>query len=122
MGRPSQIDITKLAHLREEKWLSYGQISRMMGVSIGAISWQCLMHGIEHPSKVTRLRKPSGGLEHRNGYVIRRFTAEEDAELLRLAMAGVRTSEIARKLGRKGNSVRGRLATLARHDARNDVQ
>ena len=53
----------------------------------------------------------------RGGHVVRRFTAFEDAEILRLAAEGVSRNRIAKQLGRRHNSIIGRLMTLARHDA-----
>jgi hypothetical protein len=49
---------------------------------------------------------------------VRRFTAEEDALLLQMEANGARYCEMCRALGRRHNSIIGRLATLARRDAR----
>ncbi len=52
--------------------------------------------------------------------MVRRFTVEEDAQLLGLEKAQLKVSEMARLLGRPANSIRGRLMTLARRDAREE--
>lgn len=117
-GRPTKIDIERLAYLREERGLTYGQISKVMGLSVGALSWQCLRHGIEHPSKVNRLRTPAASTEVRGGHVVRRYSAEDDAQIQQWVMEGLSNSEIGRRLGRAPNSIANRLMTLARHEAR----
>jgi len=54
----------------------------------------------------------------RNGRPVRRFTAIEDQELLALSLAGKTDHQIAKVMRRRHNSIRGRLMTLARHEAR----
>ncbi len=54
----------------------------------------------------------------RNGHPVRRYSAEDDAKLLAMEAEGKRIAEMARALGRQSNSVRARLMTLARHEAR----
>ena len=55
---------------------------------------------------------------NRGGHIIRRFTVEEHEQLVALDLTGARICDIARKLGRRPNSIIGRLMTLARRDAR----
>ena len=43
-----------------------------------------------------------------------------DAELVRLDQSGIRVAEICRRMGRRSSSIRGRLLTLARIDARRE--
>lgn len=52
---------------------------------------------------------------------MRAFTPDEDARLLAMEAEGVKRSVMARRLGRKPNSVRGRLMVLARHEARREA-
>lgn len=54
----------------------------------------------------------------RNGHKVRPFNEADDRKLLDMESTGVRISAIASELGRGANSVRGRLYTLARIDAR----
>ena len=114
-----QVRIDAIAELREGKGWSYRRIGERLGLSPGYVSWLCLVNAIEKPgtSFPTSRVKP-GSIEGRGGHEIRRYTAEEDDELLRLEAAGTNYSAIARALGRKPNSIRGRLATLARREAR----
>ena len=54
----------------------------------------------------------------RNGFAVRHFTPEEDDRLLALEAEGKTYTEIGRLMNRKPNSIRGRLMTLARREAR----
>jgi hypothetical protein len=54
----------------------------------------------------------------RNGKAVRRFTPADDEKILSLSLAGKSDTEISRALDRRPNSIRGRLMTLARHQAR----
>lgn len=51
----------------------------------------------------------------RSGVTVRRFTPEEDALILSRKAEGARNSDIAKELGRKPNSILGRLMTLGIH-------
>lgn len=121
--RPNLNDEQKalIADLRE-KGLSYGVIGQRLNLSEGAISWYCLVGGIESPN--TRRRVPPT-LKYRsyvrNGREVITFTADDDAQLLVLEGEGKTYSEIGKIMGRMPNSVRGRLATLARHEARKEA-
>lgn len=97
---------------------SLGFIARRVSCSEGAASWYCLLNAIESPRTARNTRTVSQpAIVERGGFIVR-FSADEDEELLRLEAQGTRLSEIARALGRKRNTVLGRLATLARRDAR----
>lgn len=111
-----------------ERGLSCQQISRKfaargVAVSSGSISWACLTHGADLPAERRRpdLAATPGTVAQRGDHVVRTFTPDEDRRLLDLDLAGLTCSEIARQLGRKPNSIRGRMATLARRDARADT-
>lgn len=101
---------------------SYGQIAIAIGkgISANAVSWHCLRLGAELPRK-TRLR-PNYHLEQpvmkRGKHIVRAFTPAEDAQLTVLSLQGLGDTAIGRALGRRPNSVRGRLMTLARREER----
>lgn len=103
-----------------ERGLSVGNIAADLGCSRGALHWHFLKLGVE-PPKPRPLR-----LDYhlkcpvlvRGNHVVRAFTPQEDARLLELASQGLGTSAIGRALGRKSNSVGGRLMTLARREER----
>jgi DNA-directed RNA polymerase specialized sigma24 family protein len=112
-------NLERIADMRH-RGRSYGQISRALGVSQGAVSWHCLRLGIEPPKP-----RPLNLDYHlqravviRGGRPVRAFTPEEDAKLIAFDLEGLRYVEIARRLGRRHNSVSARLATLARREER----
>lgn len=111
-------------YLNREAGKSIGWISQRVGLSKGAIAWHCLRDGVESPKtrgKVITPRRP-GAVEQRGNHVVRRFTAEEDAMLVRMAREGHGYTAIGRACTppRRPNSIKGRLMTLARHDARKE--
>ncbi|MBB4859662.1 transcriptional regulator [Novosphingobium chloroacetimidivorans] len=94
--------------------------TRGVKVTVGSIEWVCLTHGADLPED---RRRPHYALRpgmviSRGGHVMRTFTADEDQQLLTMEQRGDGIADIARSLGRKSNSVRGRLATLARKQSR----
>jgi DNA-binding CsgD family transcriptional regulator len=115
-------DYERMAELREGG-LSNAKIAKQLGCSEGLVAWTCLKLGAE-PAKLRARPLPDaivGPVEmSRGNHVVRRFSAEDDAKLLQLSREGRRRSEIARQLGRKPNSVQGRLMTLARREARRE--
>ena len=113
--------IEEMAEMREAG-KTYQAIGDHFGVAAKTIRWQCLRVGADSPSG--HQIKPSSlpMVMMRAGRVFRRFTPDEDARLREMREAGAKTSSIARELGRKPNSVLGRLMTLAMHDARAEAQ
>lgn len=115
--------IERAIALRRKSWTIAG-IAAELGVSAGAVRWQLLLAGAVDPPKLT-YRLPAVPTEPREirqrGRTVRLFTQEEDARLLAMEAEGLRDSEIARRLGRRGNSIRGRLITLARRDDREEA-
>jgi transposase len=105
----------------------YAQIAhalkRRFGVSVSdsAISWHVLRLGAE-PDARTQVREvPDRPCVIRRGdHLVRRFTKAEDAALLALEAEGLSDTEIGKRLGRRCNTIRGRLMTLARHEARRE--
>lgn len=110
-----------IAELRE-RGLSYKEISAKTGVKTSSISAICTLMGVVAPGAKLPNHRPKKLTAHRGNHIVRRFTDEEDARLLSLEAQGFRYCEIARKLGRRPNSVKGRLMTLARRDAVSEGQ
>lgn len=102
---------------------SYEQIGRAIGCSSSAISWHCLRLGADGP-KQTRLWTGIVGPEifSRNGHSVRRYTPDEDELLLSLEAKGLPIATIAARMGRRWNSIKGRLMTLARREERQEAQ
>lgn len=117
---PEQIE--RAAELRE-RGASYPEIARATGMSKGAIYWHCLRVGADRPGGEALPAIPTEPVAYaRSGHKVRRFTEAEDRRLLALEAQGKGMNEIARILGRKHNSVIGRLMTLARRDAREEAE
>lgn len=97
-----------------EAGMTRPEIAERMGASIGAVEWQILRLGVTGPRSV---KLPQlGGSYIRRGRVVRRFTPEEDAHLLRLEAEGLTATQIGRQIGRAHHTVMGRLSALARHE------
>jgi len=111
----------KIVDMRVDKKMSCQNIANRLGLSKGAVSWHLLKLGIEKGGEPPKNYKPQSP-EHytfmRNGHQVRGFTPEEDRRLLELEAQGMKVHKIAEAIGRKNNSVRGRLHTLARRDER----
>jgi hypothetical protein len=111
--------LDRAIEMREVEGRSYRYIAGKLGVTTSMLSWAFLKEGVDGPRSSVLM--PAGPPVYmRAGREVRRFTPEEDAELLRLARAGLSSWKIGRQLvpPRPGNSVLGRLYTLARIDAR----
>ncbi len=124
MGRRRLTDeqLDEMALLRERGW-SFGRISehfadKGLKLSPGAISWQCLRLGADAPPKFRGTCFQHDKPYQRGKHIVRPYTPEDDRILLALEGEGLGDSEIGRRLGRKPNSVRGRLMVLARREAR----
>lgn len=104
---------------RREAGESYAQIARAFGCSPSNVYWICLSLGADLPNAKPLPTTVRGPLTmDRKGFSVCRFTAEEDAQLLALEAEGKGDSEIGKVMGRRPNSIRGRLMTLARREAR----
>lgn len=113
--------LNQAADLREQG-LSCQAIANKLEMSVGAVSWHCLRLGADSPKTRHNTARPTGPmLVKRSGHVVRRFSVEEDQMLIEMDLAGKRMCEIARKLNRRPNSVKGRLMTLARREERLEI-
>ena len=120
MSAASHLDVASIADMRA-RGVSQTVIARLHGCSRGAVAWQCLRLGVAPPPRARTIGKPMGTdmphpVRRRNGQLVRPFTPEEDAEMVRLALAGHTPTEIGRTIGRRNTSVVARLATLARRE------
>lgn len=113
--------LEKAIGLRQRSW-SLEAIAQEVGVSQGCIAWHFLKEGVDPPKVMHRLQAvPQAPVSVKRGnHVVRRYTAADDALLLALEAKGLSCVQIGRHLGRRHNSVRGRLMTLARRQARLD--
>lgn len=93
------------------------RIAAAVPCSVSTVYWQALKNGADRPNP-PKLRPTGPAVVKRGDHFVRRFTPEDDARLLALEAGGATDTEIARALGRRANSIRGRMATLARMEAR----
>lgn len=110
--------IEEAMNLREKGW-SFERIARKYNVSAKTISWHALKLGVEPPkapNKFPPVPTQPVTLVDKNGRFIRRFTTDDDARLLELESKGHCMNKIATIMGRKHNSIVGRLRTLARRE------
>ncbi|HEV2530919.1 hypothetical protein [Phenylobacterium sp.] len=118
----SEEEVERLVALRE-RGLSEAVIARMVGCCQGSVSWALLREGIDvHLDRRLPPVPAEPVVQHRCGHLVRRFTQAEDAQLLALEAQGLTVHAISRRLGRRNNSVLGRLRTLARREARAEHQ
>jgi IS30 family transposase len=103
-----------------ENGATYEEIGKAVSRSADAIHWHCMKLGADSPRSRWRSWDTVQGpmVVRRGNHVVRRFTPEEDEKLLRLEAQGLPVIEIARQLGRRHNSITGRLMALARRDER----
>jgi len=114
---PAQYD--KIAELIE-KGTGTQTIADRFKISLGTVYWTGLRLGADCP-KHRRQKSPNRPTTYlRKGKPVRQFTDVEDATLLQLEQSGIKIARIADRMDRKPNSIRGRLMTLARKDARQE--
>lgn len=121
--RLSEEHVALVCEMRE-RGKSLGTIRNALAVkgveiSESAISYYCLINGADLPPERRQPSRATPGMViPRGNHVVRRFTEEEDETLRRMELSGCSYSAIAKHLKRPRNSITGRLATLARLDAR----
>ncbi len=121
MARRPRLTRDKKEQIREmrERGLSCGVIARRLDISEGSARWHCLVEGIESPNTRGKVPQRRVAITCRRGnHIVRQFTAAEEQRLLELEAAGLSYGAIGRIIGRKRNSICGRLAVLARREER----
>ena len=119
-------DFDLMAELREER-ATYKAIAARLSrpdrpVTASEVSWHCLRLGVDVLTPWPLWEGVKGPAEMKRGdHIVRRFTPAEDAALLALEAAGTSVYRMAQQLGRRHNSIKGRLMTLARRDARREA-
>lgn len=114
----TQAEIETAVAMREAG-RTMGQIALKLGCSVGSVSWALLRLGVDlHADRPLPEVPVEPVIRGRGRHVFRLYTQAEDQQLLALEAEGLNASQIGRRLGRRTNSIVGRLATLARRDAR----
>ncbi|HEV2747517.1 MAG TPA: hypothetical protein VGW34_09500 [Allosphingosinicella sp.] len=97
---------------REVGW-STSRIGKALGVSSGAINYQCLKHGAVSPrQRWTATPETATVFTGRDGRTFRTFTPAEDEQLMALAREGRKIDEIGHIMQRARTSVRMRIMLL----------
>lgn len=126
-GRPSILSdaqFDEMARLRERGW-GYGRIAEHFAaggapISSSSVCWHCKRLGADVPLRLRGRCFDLHAAYERGGRTVRPWTAADDATLLAMEGRGVSLSLIGRRLGRANSSVRNRLFTLARRQARQE--
>lgn len=120
-------DVRQICDMRE-RGKSYGTIHKTLtarGISISesSIARHCLLNGADLPPERRRTTTQAPGRVMRRGdHFLRRFTPAEDNRIREMALRGCSYAKIAAEIGRSRSSIYGRLATLARLDARQEEE
>lgn len=118
----SDAQIEEMCELREKGWgidrIAAHFTAHGTKISGNAINWQCMLNGADVPIHLRGKHTQASAPFRRGDHIIRPYTKDDDALLRVLDMQGFKVATIARRMGRKHNSIRGRLLTLARMDAR----
>jgi IS30 family transposase len=118
--RPALTDAQKeqIRYLRGTRGCSHAFIAESLDRAVGSITWFCLQEGIDKPTARPIKLGQHKSVCQRGNYIVRRFDEQEDRTLVAMRLDGKTTTEIARTLNRRQNSIIGRLMTLARREAR----
>lgn len=96
-------------------------IADSLDISIGSLNWNMLRLGADKPNAKPLPSQARGPVVVKRGkFEVRHFSADEDTKIKAWSTEGLGNTAIGRRIGRRPNSVKGRLMTLARHDARNE--
>jgi len=120
MPKPKMTEqqLERAISLRHRSW-SLADIADDIGLSVGCVAYQLLKAAVEAPKHRQSLPSPKIATGYsRCGFAVRRFTVAEDQLLLELEARCATVKEISTALARRHNSIRGRLMTLARREAR----
>ncbi|NWK96541.1 hypothetical protein DM806_12895 [Sphingobium lactosutens] len=116
--------LDEMATLRERGWSAPRIAAHFAGegapISKSTVYGQCKRIGADVPARLQHKTFQRRDPYWRAGQAVRPWSAEEDGMLLDLEQRGTRINAIARQLGRANSSVRGRLLTLARREARSE--
>jgi len=120
----SDAQLEEMCSLRERGWgvdrIAAYFTERGTSISGNAINWQCMRLGADTLPKFRGKHSQPEEPYRRGGHIVRPYTPEDDALLTALDIQGTRICVIARRMGRAPNSIRGRLLTLARREARRE--
>jgi len=102
-----------------ESGKSFHAIAEATGVHRKTCEYHAVKLGAASPFTILQTHRRSKYFRH--GQAVRGFTELEDQQITAWALEGVSLSEMGRRLGRRHNSIMGRLRTLARREALAEV-
>lgn len=111
---PEQID--QMTEYREAG-KSTAWIARKLGLKLNTVDYHLRRLGVFPPGWTLKSTPVEGGSYWRNGHLVRAFTPEDDALLLSLESQGLGFTAIGKRMGRKPNTIRARLTSLANQAA-----
>ena len=112
--RLTRAEIERIVELRE-RGRSEATIARLIGCSASAVSWALLREGVDiHQERPLAPVPTEPVVKLRGGFPVRLFTEADDERIAALEAEGLTVSQIARAMGRRNNSIIGRMRTLAR--------
>ena len=116
-GHPSTIpaDVLDIIATMRETGAKFKTIEQATGIHRKTCEYHAVRLGALPPAGARRCPPPARYA--RAGAVVRAFTVLEDQQIIAWSVADISLSEIGRRLGRKHNSILGRLRTLARREA-----
>ncbi|WP_421792809.1 hypothetical protein [Hyphobacterium sp.] len=120
MAKVSAQQIAEICEMRE-RGLTFGQIALKTGIHKETVNWHCTRNAADPPGARPLAEDIVGpAVMKRGDHIVRRFTPDEDRQILAMRQRGMRPADIARKIERKPHSVAGRLITLARKEQRRE--
>lgn len=120
-GHPSTIpsDVLDTIATMREAGAQFQAIEQATGIHRKTCEYHAVRLGALPPAGARRCPRPAR--YSRAGAVVRGFTELEDQQITAWSIDGVSLKEMGRRLGRKHNSILGRLRTLARREALAEV-
>lgn len=120
-GHPSTIpaDVLETIATMREAGAVFREIENATGIPRKTCEYHAVRLGAFCPGKVRVCPPPA--VYSRSGREVRAFTEVEDQQITAWSIEEVTLKEMGRRLGRKHNSVLGRLRTLARREALAEV-
>lgn len=106
--------LATIAAMRESG-KSFNAIAEATGVHRKTCEYHAVRLGAASPFTILHTHRRPKYL--RRGHAVRGFTELEDQQITAWALENISLSEMGRRLGRRHNSIMGRLRTLARREA-----
>lgn len=114
----SWMEKDQIAFLRGRLGWSIPKIAKLLGRGRGVVEYHCIMQAIDPPHARATLTYRGPMSIQRGTHTVRRFTTDEDQQLMALEAQAKSYHAIGVILGRGASSIKARLAILARREER----